>query len=426
MGFGLDFERLPIARPLAIFDMAPTAGNETFRSSCAPNHRASQRGPDRDAPPMTRVAAVKAAVGSDDRKTYAEMLKTTQRRRRVDKAKVHRALALLARDLGLFVGSFNARLKAVAQLTFHDAPDDLRVASIGRGEIKKKRSRRAGARVQRGRRNEAKRGRGVEASPNPIFQATEEGSPDKPQDAGWREPPRQVSSVAWHQKQQQPKDAQKKTAERTGRITLKEEKRPALEVQGGAVDSAPMGLPILVVQEGAVGTSPSEVPALTSDSRAVGAVTVGTVVLWKKEEAVAFVATQEKAKARKAAPLQQEEQTPPFSEDSTATYIRESMGQLKHGIEQAGQRQFQQQFQQQIQQQYQQPFQQQPQPPFQQPYQQQYQQPFQQQPQQPFQQPYQQQFQQQFQQPFQPFQQQQFGGQFQQYIVLRRKRIVKL
>ena len=94
MSFGLDFERLPIARPLAIFDMAPTAGNETFRSSCAPNHRAFQRGPDRDASPMTRVAAVKVAVGNDDRKTYAEMLKTTQRRCRVDKAKVHQALAL--------------------------------------------------------------------------------------------------------------------------------------------------------------------------------------------------------------------------------------------------------------------------------------------------------------------------------------------
>ena len=144
MDFGLDFERLPIARPLAIFDMAPTAGKETFRSSCAPNHHAFQRGPDRGASPMTRVAAVKVAVGNDDRKTYAEMLKTTQRRRR--EAKVHRALALLARDLDLFVGSFNARLKAIAQLTFHDAPDNLRVASIGRGEIRRKRSRRAGAR----------------------------------------------------------------------------------------------------------------------------------------------------------------------------------------------------------------------------------------------------------------------------------------
>jgi len=172
MSFGLDFERLPIARPLAIFDMAPTAGNETFRSSCAPNHRASQREPDRDAPPMTRVAAVRVDDDNDDRQTLEGMLKTVKRRRRVDKAKVHRALALLARDLDLFVSSFNTRLKTIGQLTFHEAPDDLRVASIARGRGEKKRSRRAGARVQRGRRNEAKREGGVEASPKPLSTTT--------------------------------------------------------------------------------------------------------------------------------------------------------------------------------------------------------------------------------------------------------------
>ena len=85
---------------------------------------------------------------------------------------MHRALALLARDLDLFVGSFNSRVKTVAQLTFHDAPDDLRVASITRGHEKKKRSRRAGARVQRGKRNEAKREGGVEASPKPLSTTT--------------------------------------------------------------------------------------------------------------------------------------------------------------------------------------------------------------------------------------------------------------
>ena len=54
-------------------------------------------------------------------------------------------------------------------------------------------------------------------------------------------------------------------------------------------------------------------------------------MLWKKEEAVAFVPAQEEATKRKAAPLQQEEQTPPFSEDSTATFLQaftESTGQL--------------------------------------------------------------------------------------------------
>jgi len=354
---------------------------------------------------MTRVAAVGSTIDIDGLGTYAEMFKTVTRRRRVDKAKVHRALALLARDLDLFVANFNSRLKTIAQLTFHDAPDDLRVASIARSQGKK-RSRRAGARVQRGRRNEAKRARGVEASPNPLFRATNEEDTAKSPEGRWREPPRKVSAVApFYDQEQQPRKMQKKKGESTGRFAQKEEKRPPLVVQGGAVESAPMGLPILVVQEGAVGTSPSEAPALTSDSRAVGAVTVGTAVLWKKEEAVAFVPAQEEATKRKAAPLQQEEQTPPFSEDSTATFLqafKEKTRQIAHQMEQAGQQQFQQQFQQQIQQQYQQPFQQQ------------YQQPFQQQPQQPFQQPYQQQFQQQFQQPFQPFQQQQFGGQFQQ------------
>ena len=172
MSFGLDFERLQIARPLAIFDMAPTARNETFRSPCAPNHRAFQRETGQDAPPMTREAAVRATIDNGGLGTYADMLKTVTRRRRVDKAKVHRALALLARDLDVFVSSFNSRLKSIAQLTFHDAPDDLRVASITRGQDKKKRSRRAGVRVQRGRRNHANRARGVEASPNPTFDPT--------------------------------------------------------------------------------------------------------------------------------------------------------------------------------------------------------------------------------------------------------------
>ena len=247
MSFGLDFERLPIARPLAIFDMAPTAGNETFRSSCAPNHRASQRGPDRDASPMTRVAAVKVAVGNDDRKTYAEMLKTTQRRRRVDKAKVHQALALLARDLDLFVGSFNARLKTVAQLTFHDAPDDLRVASIARSQEKKKRSRRAGAQVQRGRRNEAKRGRGMKASPNPIFQPTNEDDPDKSPGGRWREPPRKVSAV--EQKNERAKDA--------GQLEGKARKRPELRLQASAGEASPMVTSVLKERNEAVAFVPA-------------------------------------------------------------------------------------------------------------------------------------------------------------------------
>ena len=117
---------------------------------------------------MTQVAAVEATSDYD----YQKMLKTVQRRRRVDKAKVHRALALLARDLDLFVTNFNARLKSIAQLTFHDSPDDLRVASIAKTQDRKKRGRRAGARVQRGRSNEARRGGGVEASPNPTFDPT--------------------------------------------------------------------------------------------------------------------------------------------------------------------------------------------------------------------------------------------------------------
>ena len=91
---------------------------------------------------MTQVATVEATGDYD----YQKMLQTAKRRRRVDKAKVHRALGLLARDLDLFVANFNARLKSIAQLTFHDSPDDLRVASIAKTQDKKKRGRRAGAR----------------------------------------------------------------------------------------------------------------------------------------------------------------------------------------------------------------------------------------------------------------------------------------
>jgi len=197
---------------------------------------------------MTRVAAVKVAVGSDDRNTYAEMLKMTQRRRRVDKAKVHRALALLARDLDIFVGSFNARLKTVAQLTFHDAPDDLRVASIGRGEIRKKRSRRAGARVQRGRRNAAKGERGMEASPRPLLRPTEGGGHGESQEEGQQEPPRKVSAVA-------PSSL-------------------LLQLEGRAKSwGRSSQRPPLVVNEGAVGAS-SRAVALMRDDRAVGAVPV--------------------------------------------------------------------------------------------------------------------------------------------------------
>jgi len=211
---------------------------------------------------MTRVAAVKVAVGSDDRKTYAEMLKTTQRRRRVDKAKVHQALALLARDLDLFVASFNSRLKAIAQLTFHDSPDDLRVASIARSQEKKKRSRRAGARVQRGRRNEAKRGRGVEASPNPLFRATNEEDTAKSPKGRWREPQRKVSAVV---SEQQPKKTQQKEAESTGQFVRREEKRPAL-----------------VVQEGAVGASSTTV-ALKREERAVGSAPMAAASGWRDQ-----------------------------------------------------------------------------------------------------------------------------------------------
>ena len=58
---------------------------------------------------MTQVAAVEATGDYD----YQQMLKTVKRRRRVDKAKVHRALALLARDLDLFVGNFHSRVAAL-------------------------------------------------------------------------------------------------------------------------------------------------------------------------------------------------------------------------------------------------------------------------------------------------------------------------
>ena len=63
---------------------------------------------------MTQVAAVEATSDYD----YQTMLQTVKRRRRVDKAKVHRALGLLARDLDLFVANFNSRLRSIAQLTF--------------------------------------------------------------------------------------------------------------------------------------------------------------------------------------------------------------------------------------------------------------------------------------------------------------------
>ena len=138
-------------------------------------------------------------------------------------------------------------LCSVTQLNFHGAPDDLRVAYITRPQDKKKRGRRAGARVHRGRRNEAKRGRGMKASPNPIFQPTNEDDPDKSPGGGWREPPRKVSAV--EQKKERAKDA--------GRLEGKARKRPVLRLQASAGEASPMAASALKERKEAVAFVPA-------------------------------------------------------------------------------------------------------------------------------------------------------------------------
>ena len=222
--------------------MAPGVGRTTHGTTsnghCAPNRRASQRETRRDAPLMTQVAAVEATGDYD----YHKMLKTVARRRRVDKAKVHRALGLLARDLDLFVANFNARLKSIAQLTFHDSPDDLRVASIAKTQDRKKRGRRAGARVQRGRRNEARRGGGVEASPNPTFYPTKanEGKEEEGRRVREEEP----------QEPKQRRGAIRRKAGESSREERQEAQRPLprLRREERAVGAAPAAVAVAVLQ----------------------------------------------------------------------------------------------------------------------------------------------------------------------------------
>ena len=187
---------------------------------------------------MTQVAAVEASNDYD----YQKMLQTVKRRRRVDKAKVHRALALLARDLDLFVANFNSRLRSVAQLTFHDDPNSLRVAFIAKTQDKKKRGRRAGARVQRGRRNEARRGGGVEASPNPTFDPSKANKGKEGEGRRVRE-----------EEPQEPKQrrgALRRKAGESSREERQEAQRPLprLRREERAVGAAPVTVAVAVLQ----------------------------------------------------------------------------------------------------------------------------------------------------------------------------------
>ena len=115
---------------------------------------------------MTREAA--ATV-----KTFEDMDKTVKRRRRMNKAAVHRQLTLLRRDVDVFASDFGTRLAALAQLTFYEGPTDFRHGELVRLAAKTKRSSRGGRRVQRGKRNRAARDgeEGVEPrnEANPIF-----------------------------------------------------------------------------------------------------------------------------------------------------------------------------------------------------------------------------------------------------------------
>ena len=206
---------------------------------------------------MTQVAAVEASHDYD----YQKMLQTVKRRRRVDKAKVHRALALLARDLDLFVANFNSRLRSVAQLTFHDDPNSLRVAFIAKTQDRKKRGQRAGARVQRGRRNAAKRDRGVEASPNPLFRANET---EVPREERRQEPPRTIAA------------AQKES-----------------KAAGGFAKNVRKGL-LLRPREGAVGSSSSEVRSVKKEGKAIEAKPARAAALYKKEGAVGAALVEDK------------------------------------------------------------------------------------------------------------------------------------
>ena len=214
---------------------------------------------------MTQVAAVEATSDYD----YQTMLQTVKRRRRVDKAKVHRALGLLARDLDLFVSNFNSRLKALAQLTFHDAPNDIRAGSVANEPPKTKRGQRAGARVQRGRRNEAKRERGVEALPNPLFRAHEVGGSEAPRLEGQSEPPRDIAAVK-RGKGKGTGHLGKEAKERRPPFARGARRPLPLVVQGGAVGASPSEVRLIKKEDGAVGARPAEAAPLVREKRTIG------------------------------------------------------------------------------------------------------------------------------------------------------------
>ena len=95
------------------FDMGPTTETTTSTFS-APSPRPRAAAP-ADAPSMTRVAAVLERRALND-----EQVKTKMKRRRIDKAALHRDVALLERGLVVFTADFELRLRAVKQRTFWD------------------------------------------------------------------------------------------------------------------------------------------------------------------------------------------------------------------------------------------------------------------------------------------------------------------
>ena len=72
-----------------------------------------------DAPPMTRVAAV-VDERAERRVLTLDEVKIKMKRRRIDKAGLHKDVALLERGLAIFIAEFELRMGAIKQRTFWD------------------------------------------------------------------------------------------------------------------------------------------------------------------------------------------------------------------------------------------------------------------------------------------------------------------
>ena len=94
------------------------------------------------------MAREAAATTQATTTTYEQMRKRVKRQRRINKDALHGKLALLRRDVDVFVQNFDKRLAEVAQMTFYEGKADFRSGRLAT-KAQHHRGRRGGCRVQR-------------------------------------------------------------------------------------------------------------------------------------------------------------------------------------------------------------------------------------------------------------------------------------